>query len=447
MGGFRARDYLFYPAGIVRAHRAIGGGEGYNAEQRRAATQERLARALHHCIAQVPYYRQAYAPFRRRLDGMVADLDLSPLPYLTKTDIRRLGSALWADDRARLRPSAGHTSGTTGTPMEFLLGRDSHIAHFAGIWTMLNWCGYRFGQRFADLHSTPLPGNAPFDIDRRINCLRLCNYHLSRDTAAAFNAQLRRFRPVVLKGMPSGLYIFAKLLEDQGIAPYRPRVVLTCAETLHGHYRETLARVFGAKVFDFYNQNERACLFSTCEFGAYHIHEDYAFVELVDGDPARAEVVTTSLHNAAMPLVRYRTHDIAEVGDVEPCRCGRTHRTVRRILGRAQDVIVTPDGRFCNSFGFALEDLPGVRLVQFYQDDADAVEIRIVADDTFDHCSTPRLIETRVRRWIGDEIAVRFAFPDAITPGSNGKIQLIVSRPGREMTGRDGVATQEMATV
>ena len=437
MGDFRARDFLFYPVAISRAHRAVRAAERWPADRRRAATQDSLARALHHAVTHVPYYRTTYAPFRHRLDTMVADLDLSPLPLLTKAEIRRAGTALWADDRARWRPTASHTSGTTGTPMQFLLGGDSHVAHFAGIWNMLNGCGYRFGQRFADLRSSPLPGNAPFLVDRRLNCLRMCNYHLSRDSAVAFNDRLKRFRPSLLKAMPSSLYIFARHLEDLGVAPYQPEVILTCAETVHPHYRDTFRRVFSGRLFDFYNQNERACLFATCEHGTYHVHEDYAFVELVADAPGRAEVVTTSLHNAAMPLLRYRTHDIVAVG-AAPCPCGRTGRTVDRILGRTQDVIVTPDGRACNSFGLALQDLPGLRFVQFYQATVDAVEVRIVAAAEFDHANTPRLIERRLRDWLGDAIAIDFTFPQAIAPGSNGKIQLIVSQPGRTMIGQPG---------
>ena len=435
MGDFRVRDYLTTPAQIVRARSRFRAAETWGPAQRRRATQERLAAVLHHAVTNVPYYRETLAPYRRRFDQMVADLDLSPLPYLTKADIRGLGSALWADDHRRYRPSIGRTSGTTGTPMAFLLDRESHIAHFAGIWNMLNWMGYGFGRRFADMHATPLPGNKAFHLDRRLNCLRLCTSHLAPDTVGEFNAKMAKTRPYFLKGTPSTLHIYARLLEDSGVSPYQPTTLLTCAETLYSHYRQTLERVFDGPVFDFYNQNERACLFSTCRHGRYHVHEDYSHVELVDAAPGFAEVVTTTLHNKAMPLIRYRTNDVTELDDDGPCACGRTSRVVKRVVGRANDVVVLPNGHFCAAFAFLFEDQPGVRLAQIYQEDVSAIEVRIVATADFDRIKTPPVLEAEMRKWMGDEIAIHFDFPTAIPPGENGKIQFIKSLPGQEMVG------------
>jgi phenylacetate-CoA ligase len=40
-----------------------------------------------------------------------------------------------------------------------------------------------------------------------------------------------------------------------------------------------------------------------------------------------------------MPLLRYRTHDITSIIP-DPCSCGRTHRRLNRITGRADDMII-----------------------------------------------------------------------------------------------------------
>lgn len=436
MGDFRVRDYLLYPAHIFRARNAARAAEQATPEQRRRLTQDRLAATLEHAVSQVPYYRETLAPFRRRFDNMVADLDLSPLPVLTKDAIRTAGPALWADDRARYRPVPGHTSGTTGSPMAFLLGSDSHVAHFAGIWNMLNWTGYRFTQPFADLHATTLPGNAWWYQDRRLNCLRLCAYQLSPDTIAGYNERLKQAQPLFLKGTPTVLYIFARLLEDAGIEPYQPRAILTCAETVYSHYRDTLARVFTGGIFDFYNQNERACLFSTCAYGTYHIHEDYSYVELAGESDGHAEVLATTWHNRSMPFIRYQTNDIAQVaGAPAPCPCGRSHRTVRRIVGRVHDVVALPDGRFCSSFAYLFEDQPGVRMAQIYQQQVSAIEVRLVVTPAFDRIAGPPRLEAEMRQWLGNTIDIHFTYPDALVPGSNGKVQFIESLPGRALIG------------
>ena len=56
----------------------------------------------------------------------------------------------------------------------------------------------------------------------------------------------------------------------------------------------------------------------------------------VDGQ--QGEVVNTSIHRAASPLLRMRSHDLMRVF-TEPCRCGCT--TFRfRILGRSDDMFI-----------------------------------------------------------------------------------------------------------
>jgi phenylacetate-CoA ligase len=40
-----------------------------------------------------------------------------------------------------------------------------------------------------------------------------------------------------------------------------------------------------------------------------------------------------------MPLLRYRTRDLTRIIP-EPCKCGRTHRRITRILGRSDDMFI-----------------------------------------------------------------------------------------------------------
>ncbi len=433
MATFRLRNFVRYPRDIIRFHDRLRDAETWTPERRRAETQVRLERLLHHAVTNVPYYRETLAPFRASFPAMIDRLDLSELPVLTKDTVRAQGRALWADNHADYRPSVGTTSGTTGSPMAFALGRDSHTAHFASIWQMLNWTGYRFGDRFADLTGLELRNNAVHQMDRRLNCLRLCSYHLSRDTVTAFNDCLAKFKPRILKAAPSALFIYARFLRDEGIKPHQPPVVLTCSETIHPHYRETFNAVFTGQHFDFYNQNERACLFATCEHGAYHIFEDYSFVEL-DGDGSGpASILATTFHNFAMPLIRFQTNDLAEPAKAKTCACGRAYRTVGRILGRAEDVVVTPDGRFCSYFECVLEDFPEIRFTQLYQEDPSALEVRLVTTDAFDRINIPPRMERSMRKWLGEEIRIDFAFPDSLKPGPTGKTPFIVSHPGRQL--------------
>jgi phenylacetate-CoA ligase len=82
-----------------------------------------------------------------------------------------------------------------------------------------------------------------------------------------------------------------------------------------------------------------------CKSGL-HIWEDGYIAEIVDPDTLEplpdgeeGELVLTILCRDAMPLLRYRTRDLTAFY-TEPCACGRTHRRLRRIMGRSDDMLI-----------------------------------------------------------------------------------------------------------
>jgi phenylacetate-CoA ligase len=77
-----------------------------------------------------------------------------------------------------------------------------------------------------------------------------------------------------------------------------------------------------------------------------HIFEDLFYPEVVDPksgkvlpDEAEGELVLTTLAKQAMPMIRYRTHDITAV-TAEECECGRTLRRIKRISRRSDDMLI-----------------------------------------------------------------------------------------------------------
>jgi phenylacetate-CoA ligase len=51
------------------------------------------------------------------------------------------------------------------------------------------------------------------------------------------------------------------------------------------------------------------------------------------------ELVLTTLTKQALPMLRYRTRDITRLIE-EPCACGRTHRRIKRMTGRSDDMLI-----------------------------------------------------------------------------------------------------------
>jgi phenylacetate-CoA ligase len=430
---FRLRDFVLYPLAIKRFHDLLLQSQFWSQARLRGWVQERLERTLRLAVRTVPYYRRTLRPHASRFTDYVDRLDLSELPSITKDTVRQHGAELRTDLSA-FRVSVVRTTGTTGSPAEFLVDQPSHILQFASLWRVLNWAGYSFGDRFVDIHMIPSRASV-IKRDWRMNSLVIPMSRFRRENVPLYLEHLRRFDPVLIKSYPFAIDLFCRWLHELGLE-YRPRALLTCAETLLDHQRAVIRDVLQCPLYDFYNSNERAGLISTCERGTYHIHEEYSWIEVVGehGGPAApdgtGEVVATTLHNDVMPLIRYRTGDLATRGPGHPCGCGRPHATVARINGRINDALLTPDGRHLFGIERAFLRARGVHRSQIVQETVDEIVVNIVRAPSYSSTEGDQ-IECGLRSFVGDEMRIRLNYVDAIEPGENGKVQFVISKPGR----------------
>ena len=123
------------------------------------------------------------------------------------------------------------------------------------------------------------------------------------------------------------------------------------------------------------------------------------------------------------------------VGDlVEPapagerCPCGRMLPLVRAVHGRREDAVVTRDGRFVTALFLVPEQVEGVRLVQFVQEDEDHLVARVVAAAEFDQAEEARFAHY-TRRLVGDaiDVAIVRVEEEQIARGPTGKVPLVLS--------------------
>lgn len=91
-----------------------------------------------------------------------------------------------------------------------------------------------------------------------------------------------------------------------------------------------------------------------------HIAEDHFLAEVVDpetGEPVaegqEGELVLTPLDKQAIPVLRYRTHDLTYLTS-EKCECGRTHARMKKVRKRSDDMLII---RGTNVFPSQVEDI------------------------------------------------------------------------------------------
>src|SRR5215207_5420457 len=104
--------------------------EQWSPERWKVWQEERLTYVLHRAVTQVPYYREQWAARRRK--GERASWEyLENWPILEKQFLRQNPTAFVADDCSTRHMFHDHTSGTTGTPLELLLSKETVRAWYA----------------------------------------------------------------------------------------------------------------------------------------------------------------------------------------------------------------------------------------------------------------------------------------------------------------------------
>jgi phenylacetate-CoA ligase len=298
------------------------------------------------------------APLRRRLQdagvesaGAVGSLDdLTALPFTGKADLREhypLG--LLAVPRERLVRI--HASSGTG-------GKPTIVGYTAGdldVWSdvmarSMAMAGVRPGMLVHNANGYGLfTGGLGFhDGAERLGATIL---PVSAGQTKRQVMLLRDLQAQVLCATPSYAVTIAEALEEEGIGPdeLSLEVGLFGAEPWSEAMRSELERRLGLRARNCYGLSEiiGPGVAMECEAGAgSHVNEDHFLVEVLDpetsepvpaGEPG--ELVITTLTKEALPLLRYRTADIAAL-DETPCACGRTLARIGPVHGRRDDMLI-----------------------------------------------------------------------------------------------------------
>lgn len=420
-----ARRYLFY---TVSQH--------WGRERLEAYQDARLRDLVRHAAAHVPYYRGLFREAGIDPGSFRGREDMHRIPLLDKDTLRTRKDDFVADNAAAYGVNWDSTSGSTGTPLHFIVDDETKANKLAAVIRSYQWGGYFPGKKTFSIQSYRF--KEPGTLYRNYwfaNLWRFDAKLLKRGTALRMVNMMNEIRPDMIIGYPFTILMVAQFARENGIPLNPVSSIVTAGETLSESRRKALEEAYRCEVFDFYSHHEDAALVSECRAHTKHIHEDFCYCEVVDGSGAVAsdgsgEFVGTGLYNYAMPLIRYRTGDTVVFEPGKLCACGRAFRSVREIVGRQNDYLETPDGRFLgNVLEHSVDNARGVVLSQCVQDAVDHIYINIIADSTFTEDSQ-REFEKGLRARLGNEMHIDFRVVTELERSASGKTPFILSKIG-----------------
>jgi phenylacetate-CoA ligase len=175
-----------------------------------------------------------------------------------------------------------------------------------------------------------------------------------------------------------------------------------------------------------------------------HIQEDHFYPEIIDPvtgqvlpDGAPGELVFTCITKEALPLIRYRTRDIASLTRSK-CECGRTTVRMSRVSGRSDDMLII---RGVNVFPSQIESVlvsiegtePHYEIEVYKRGHLDELDIRVeVSKDVFsDEVKNMEALRSKIQHEIasvlGIHAGIKLVEPRSIAR-SEGKAKRVIDK-------------------
>jgi len=314
--------------------------------------EKQLENTLNYLNTNSPYYRRLFTTEKIDIAKIKTLEDLVNIPVTQKQDLQLYNNEFLCVPREKIVDYIT-TSGTLGDPVTFAMS-DKDLDRLAYNEAISFACtGGKPGviyQLMTTIDKRFMAGLAYFLGIRKLggSIIRVGNGmpELQWDT-------IKRISPDVIICVPSFIMKIIKYAEEKGIDYKNSSIKKAVCIGENLREQDFSLNLLGQKIkekwdielYSTYASTEMATTFTECSCGqGGHHHPELIITELLDelGHPVSegeaGELTITTLGVEAMPLLRFKTGDIARF-HYEPCSCGRTTPRISPIIGRRNQMI------------------------------------------------------------------------------------------------------------
>ncbi|GAA3837157.1 phenylacetate--CoA ligase [Brevibacterium ammoniilyticum] len=391
----------------------------------------------------VPHYQKAFDDLGVVPSDITSLDDIAKLPFTNKQDLREnYPFGLFAvprEDVARIHAS----SGTTGLPTVVGYTQNDLDVWSGLIKRSILGAGGRPGQMLHNAYGYGLftGGLGVHGAERHgFTVVPISGGQTERQVQL-----IQDFKPDIITATPTYLLTILDEFHKQGIDPTSTslKVAICGAEPWTDEMRREIERSFAIDAVDIYGLSEVMGPGVACESAETKdgptIWEDHFYPEIVDPftgevlpDGEEGELVFTSLTKEALPIIRYRTHDLASL---LPGTAHLNFRRISRITGRSDDLIIIRGVNVypanVESVLFEFEHLsPHFQLVLTRPGRMDEVTVEVECREGVDAAQREGLgvrVASRIKERLGVSSTVDVKDPGAL-PRSVGKLKRIIDR-------------------
>ena len=294
-----------------------------------------------------------HVPFYKKLGLSESNLNIKDFPIVDKHIISNSFNDFCSDKKESFSYSNAYTGGSTGEPFHLILSGGYEYEFGVKRWKEY---GYREGMIVLAMDGTKIN---PEERQKNIYWARknknnvpfgswaLSSLYINDNNAKFYCDFIELLKPDFIRGYPSFVYALACYAQELGIdLGTNVKAVELTSETAFPYQIDKIREVYGAEVYLQYGHTEGCiCAYTYDHTFRYRVEPLYGYAEIIKEDGTYAkpgeigEVVVTTLHNYAMPLIRYRTGDFAEYGGND-----NRYMYLNKVMGRSQDYIIDKDG-------------------------------------------------------------------------------------------------------
>ena len=400
--------------------------------------EKQLRHLINFSYRSVPYYHKLFDSLKLSPNDIRMVEDLEKLPILTKDIIKQNWDDFKPVNMGKIKYSENTTGGSTGTPFNYRQSKYDRFFGGALLYRGWSYAGYELGDKMVFLAGSSLDVGANSFIVKKAheisrNIRKLSSFDMGQDDMKKYTDVINSFKPRFMRGYASSINFFANYIKENDVEIISPSAVFTTAEKLMQPMRKNIEEVFACDVYDTYGLNDGGVGAYECsEHCGLHIDTERSIMEVVDDtgfqiNEGIGHILGTSLHNYAMPFIRYDTDDMGHIIE-DACGCGRESMLLKEVMGRSVDVLLTPEGKSVHGWFFLYifwEHCKGIKEYQVIQENIDEILIKIVQEDDFDEKQIEIIGDIIKRKSSGWDIEFRFV--DKIERTKAGKYKFIIS--------------------
>ena len=310
----------------------------------------KLRKTLSYAYEKSTFYRQLFNKSGIKADDIRSLDDIAKIPFTNPADIAQHPyhfACVSLGDIARITTFT--SSGTTG-PQKRVFFTDGDLEAMTDFMA----AGMRSVATAGDVVQIMLPSARPNDqadlLAKGVG--KMGGLPIISGTTPSPEEQLRiidEAHSTVLFASVSRMYrITQETRHSHDLKGKKVKTLFVTSEYLSESMRRQLKRAWDCDVHVHYGLTEMGLGVAVeCHaHNGFHFNEADLLVEVVDpetgvvlGNDEEGELVFTTLSREAMPLVRYRTHDISKLIS-RPCECGAsTLRKIARVTRRLEAIV------------------------------------------------------------------------------------------------------------